>query len=105
MKRRTFLRNIAWSTSALSSTPLIAYDFNGFINSVSLVRNPLKISLAQWSLHVQFFDGKLNPDDFATISMDTYGIEAVEYVNQFYTDSAEDEKFWNIMKDRANNAG
>jgi len=65
----------------------------------------LKISLAQWSLHRNFNNGNLDPNDFAGIAINTYGINAVEYVNQFYKDSGEDEKFWINMKERADNAG
>ena len=64
-----------------------------------------KLSLAQWSLHRQFNDGHLDPIDFAGIAMNTYGINAVEYVNQFYMDSGEDEKFWIDMKKRADDVG
>jgi sugar phosphate isomerase/epimerase len=65
----------------------------------------LKISLAQWSLHRHFWDGKLNPEDFADIAAEKYKIDAVEYVNGFYTDKAEDENFWNSMKNRSDAAG
>src|SRR5688500_8078467 len=46
-----------------------------------------KISLAQWSLHRAFFGRtkpQLDPLDFAKIAKDDYGIDAIEYVNQFY---------------------
>lgn len=105
MERRAFLRNAAWSSAALSATPLMAYDLNALNKPIAKGSRNLKISLAQWSLHLQFFDGSLDPNDFATITMDTYGIDAIEYVNQFYVDSAEDEKFWYRMKERANKAG
>ena len=53
-------------------------------------RPPFRISLAQWSLHKGFFDGTLDPVEFAAISARTYGIEAIEYVNQFYADTLDD---------------
>jgi len=65
----------------------------------------LKISLAQWSLHRQIEAGETDPLNFARVAKDTYGIEAVEYVNQFYVDHATDESFWLGMKDRADQAG
>lgn len=65
----------------------------------------LKLSLAQWSLHRQFQNGSLNAVDFASISNDTYGINAVEYVNGFYKKSGKDERFWINMKERADAAG
>ena len=101
MKRRSFLKNTVLSATALSATSLVACgpksvdDKNG--------QKPLKLSLAQWSLHREFNAGRLNPNDFANISANTYGIKALEYVNQFYVDAAEDEKFWLGMKERADN--
>ena len=65
----------------------------------------LKISLAQWSLHRNFEAGNLDPIDFAPIAHETYGLDAVEYVNGFYLDYAEDESFWKDMKVRAERAG
>lgn len=45
------------------------------------------ISLAQWSLHVAFKGGDLDAMDFAKISKGQFGIDAIEYVNQFYMDN------------------
>jgi sugar phosphate isomerase/epimerase len=65
----------------------------------------LKISLAQWSLHRAFEEGKLNADDFAAIAKNDFGITAVEYVNGFYRDKANDESFWKMMRKRADSLG
>ncbi|MCA8986756.1 MAG: TIM barrel protein [Planctomycetaceae bacterium] len=64
-----------------------------------------KISLAQWSLHKAFFDGKLDPIDFAKITKNEFGIHAVEYVNQFYKDKATDQKYLQDLKSRAEGEG
>ncbi len=45
------------------------------------------ISLAQWSLHRAFKGGDLDAMDFAKISKGQFGINAIEYVNQFYMDN------------------
>ncbi len=105
MKRRIFLKKAAWSTCALSATPLVTYGSNLLDHTREKRITNLKLSLAQWSLHRQFNDGRLDSDDFASIAINTYGINAVEYVNQFYTDSGEDEKFWINMKERADSVG
>jgi len=42
------------------------------------------ISLAQWSLHRAFYSGKMDAMDFASISKNQFGIDAIEYVNSFY---------------------
>lgn len=64
-----------------------------------------KISLAQWSLHKSFFDGILDPRDFAKVAKDSFGIDAVEYVNQFYVDHKDDAAFWEDMRRRADELG
>lgn len=43
-----------------------------------------KISLAQWSLNRALFGGELDHLDFPKAAKEDYGIEAVEYVNQFW---------------------
>ncbi len=65
-------------------------------------KKPLfRISLAQWSLHHAFFDGKLDNLDFAKMARREYGIEAIEYVNQFFKDKAKDKAYLAEMKQRA----
>ena len=91
------MKNAVLGSAALSTSSLLAVNCKA-------PQQP-RISLAQWSLHRHFFDGSLDPNDFAGISIETYGIDAIEYVNQFYIESAEEEKFWNTMKDHADKAG
>lgn len=64
-----------------------------------------KISLAQWSLNRAFFAGELNPENFASIARNDFGIAAIEYVNAFYADKGKDTKFWNHMRQQANDEG
>ena len=64
-----------------------------------------KISLAQWSLHRTLYGGKLDNLDFAVTARKDYGIEAVEYVNQFFKDKAKDAAYLKDMKKRAADAG
>ena len=63
-----------------------------------------KISLAQWSLHKSFFGKKLDPLDFAKIASDL-GIDAIEYVNQFFKDKAKDHAYLFDLKNRAREHG
>lgn len=65
---------------------------------------PFKISLAQWSLHRTLRAGKLDNLEFAQTARDDFGIEAVEYVNQFFKDKADDESYLEQMKKRAADA-
>ena len=96
MKRRSFIKNSIMGASALATTPLLAHSYQ---------EKALKISLAQWSLHRNFWDGKLDAIDFASIARETYNINAVEYVNGLYPDKGGDEVFWNKMKVRSDDVG
>lgn len=64
-----------------------------------------KISLAQWSLHKALFDKKIDNLDFAGIARNTYGLDAVEYVNQFFKDKAKDAAYLAEMNKRAADNG
>lgn len=96
MKRRTFIRSSVIGATALAATPLIAR---------ATQQKALKISLAQWSLHRSFRDGTLDAVDFASIAMDKYQIDALEFVNGLYPGKATDEKFWGKMNGRSKDAG
>jgi sugar phosphate isomerase/epimerase len=64
-----------------------------------------KISLAQWSLHKMLFDKQLDNLDFALKAKNDFGIEAVEYVNQFFKDKAKDMTYLGEMKKRTDDNG
>jgi sugar phosphate isomerase/epimerase len=66
---------------------------------------PFKISLAQWSLHKTIFGGKLDNRDFAKAAKEDYGIDAIEYVNQFWKDKAKDSAYVAELKKRAEDLG
>jgi sugar phosphate isomerase/epimerase len=64
-----------------------------------------KISLAEWSLHKALFAKQLDNLDFPKIARETYGIEGVEFVNQFFKDKAHDSAYLKELKTRANDQG
>lgn len=64
-----------------------------------------EISLAQWSLHKALFAKKMDNLDFAKFAKNECGIHAVEYVNQFFKDKANDAKYIAEMKSRAEGEG
>ena len=69
-------------------------------------RAPLyQISLAQWSLNKAFFGGDLDNLDFARTSKEEFGIDAIEYVNQFFKDKAQDQEYLAEMKQRCDDQG
>ncbi len=66
-----------------------------------------KLSLAQWSLNRHFFkrvEPHMDPLDFAKIAR-SHGIEAIEYVNQFFMDKAKDQTYVKELKKRAADHG
>lgn len=64
-----------------------------------------KISLAQWSLNKALFGGELDNLDFAAKAKNDFGIEAIEYVNQFFKDKGADKDYLGQMKQRAEDNG
>jgi len=95
MKRREFLETSALLSAGLAITSIM--NKNLIANSDEPA---FKISLAQWSLHRALREGKIDNLDFAKIARQEFGIEAVEYVNQFFKDKAV-ESYLAEMKKRA----
>ncbi len=80
MNRRNFLSGITLSAAGLSFYPYSA-------NSLFAGRDGemfFDISLAEWSLRKKLFSGQLKNLDFPEYTRKNFGIEAVEYVNQFF---------------------
>jgi sugar phosphate isomerase/epimerase len=93
--RREFLGSAAAAGACLALSALPAR-----------AQTPLySISLAQWSLNRSLRDGTLESLAFPTFAKDTFGIEAVEYVNQFFMDKAEDRAYLGELKQRCDDAG
>ena len=63
------------------------------------------ISLAEWSLHRTLREGKLDNLDFSRFAKQECGIEAVEYVNQFFMDKAKNAKYLAELNKRAADQG
>jgi L-ribulose-5-phosphate 3-epimerase len=64
-----------------------------------------KISLAEWSLHRALKHGELTNLDFPVVAKRDYGIAACEYVNQFFKDKAQDQKYLAELNKRAAGEG
>ncbi len=64
-----------------------------------------KISLAEWSLHQALFKGEMTNLDFPAFAKRDCGIDAVEYVNQFFKDEVRDEKYLAELKRRCEDEG
>lgn len=66
---------------------------------------PFKISLAEWSLHRALGAGQLDHLDFARVTREEFGLDAVEYVNSFFKDKATDAAYLRTMNTRAADHG
>lgn len=64
-----------------------------------------RISLAEWSLHRTLRAGKMTNLDFPIVAKRDFGIEAVEYVNQFFKDKAQDKAYLRDLKQRCDDNG
>ncbi len=105
IERRTFL---GWTAATAASLALVqpnqAQDSKG--------GKRFQISLAQWSLNKQFFSflgrgnaEKLDPQNFAMIAKKEFGIEAVEYVNQFYMQAVKTPGYLEELKKKSDGEG
>ncbi|MCZ6672284.1 MAG: sugar phosphate isomerase/epimerase [Verrucomicrobia bacterium] len=101
MNRRSFLKTTAFSVAGAS---LPWYGCSRTSSSEPL----FKISLAQWSLHRrlknQNGEEPLDNLDFAKTAR-SFGIEGLEYVNQFFYDKARDQAYLKEMIARADGEG
>ena len=96
MDRRDFIKTTAILTGGASLGSILSCADN---------KMSFKISLAEWSLNRTLFSGKLDHLDFCRVAKKNLGINAVEYVNQFFFDKAEDRSYIKEMKDRAKDLG
>lgn len=63
-----------------------------------------EISLAQWTINRELKSGRIDNLEFAKVASD-HGIFAIEYVNQFFMDKANDKAYLGEMKKRAADLG
>ncbi|RPJ80206.1 MAG: sugar phosphate isomerase/epimerase, partial [Acidobacteria bacterium] len=94
MSRRSFV------TQAAAAASLAAIRPAGLFGQVKPTA-PFKISLAQWSLHRELQKKVLDNLDFARVTRTVFDIDAVEYVNQFFKDRANDSAYLAEMNKRA----
>ena len=82
-----------------------AAAFTGVETACAQQDQLFELSLAQWSLNRMIFGGELEPLEFPRFTRDTFGIGAVEYVNQFFMDKAEDGQFLAQLRQRCDDHG
>ena len=95
MNRRNFIKRSAAITGGLALSGFGSTLLSGSDNL------PFKISLAEWSLHRALHSKKIDHLDFISLTKTEFGLDAVEYVNSFFFDKAQDQKYLIEMKNRA----
>jgi len=98
MNRRDFLKTSAFATGSLAL-------MNDRAFAARTTELPFKISLAEWSLNRNLKAGKIDNLDFPKIARREFGIDAVEYVDQFFADKAKDQGYLKELKGRADGEG
>ncbi len=102
MNRRQFLKTSA--LAALATGGLSACT-SGRPKPVVLDGPLFRISLAEWSLHRTLRKGEITNLDFPRVARRDYGVEGVEYVNQFFKDKATDQAYLKELLNRCDGEG
>jgi L-ribulose-5-phosphate 3-epimerase len=105
MSRRLFLGGTVASGALLSLGSRVALATGESGKPEAGTIGEFKISLAEWSLHKALYAKKVENLDFPRIAREEYGIEGVEFVNQFFKDKAHDSTYLKELKKRANDFG
>lgn len=100
--RRDFIKHagLAAGGFALGGSTFASCIFEAPKNSFEF-----DISLAQWCFNKAIFAGEMSHLDFAKRAKEEFGITAIEYVNQFFPNRANDKAYINEMKMRADDLG
>ncbi len=100
VNRRKFIKNSGKGIIGLSAiSTLSIFGTNRAIAKTSS-KLFFKISLAEWSLNKTLNAGKLTNMEFPAKAKNDFDIHAVEYVNQFFKDKAEDKNYLTELKSR-----
>ncbi|XOV95039.1 MAG: sugar phosphate isomerase/epimerase family protein [Bacteroidota bacterium] len=106
MKKRKFLKNLAGGSAGIAFAGLSSNIISSCAPSTKSGGEEqqqasvaaagsmfFKISLAEWSLHKALQAGEMTNLDFIKMARTEFGIGAVEYVNQFFKDKAQDKAY------------
>ena len=98
MNRRQFVQRSATVAAGMAILPRA-------FSTTPAKKQFFEISLAEWSLHKALFSKKISNLDFPQIAKKQFGINAVEYVNQFFKDKANDTTYLNELLKRCKDNG
>jgi L-ribulose-5-phosphate 3-epimerase len=66
---------------------------------------PLRLSLAEWSLHREILDWQPRHLEFPRVAKEVFGLDAIEYRSTFFAGKATDFAYLAEMRKRADDAG
>lgn len=99
MNRRTFMKVGAGAVCAASFKPPCVWA------GAETVQPWYQISLAEWSLNKTLRAGKMTNLDFPRVAKREFGIDCIEFVDQFFADKAKDMAYLRELKNRAEGEG
>jgi sugar phosphate isomerase/epimerase len=109
LSRRRFVRGVLAGSAAAGLShavrPVSAAPDDSLGKPAAGKIGDFKISMAEWSLHKALFKKEIDNLDFPRIAREQYGIEGVEFVNQFFKDKARDSAYLRDLKGRASDSG
>lgn len=107
--RRRFVQSLAGLAGAAAMGAMPMFARAGQDAHPAAGAQPQKplfgISLAQWSLHRALNGGRIEPLMFPRVAKRECGVDAVEYVNQFFKDKAGDHAWLDELKQRCADEG
>ena len=111
INRRNFVTGVGATLAGAAAFPAISnagtlskpalQDDDGQENEL-----PFKISVAEWSLHRTIRNEKsMTNMDFPRVAREEFGLDAIEYVNQFFADKANDLRYLTDLKMQCDDHG
>jgi len=100
--RRKFLGVAGAMAASAAMSPAVSLA----AQSAAATKSPwFRISLAEWSFNRALFGNKMTNLDFPVTARRDFGIDVVEYVNQFFMDKAEDKAYLTELRKRCEDNG
>ena len=100
--RRKFLGVAGAMAASAAMNPAVSLA----AQSAAATKSPwFRISLAEWSFNRALFGNKMTNLDFPVTARRDFGIDVVEYVNQFFMDKAEDKAYLTELRKRCEDNG
>jgi len=101
----TSRRDFLFKAGKLAGGIALSGSLSAFLQPEETKKFHFKISLAQWSLHKALFSNEMTTLDFPEVARKHYNISAIEYVNQFFKDKANDQTYLKTLKARCKDHG